>query len=100
MRAAAHSPTVKREPGLPGGAVYYPEPSSATTDRSSTVYRDARDDDLKSEDADGEGRKKRQKRNKPTLSCFECVERKTKVGRPFILLPDVLWPLPVSAQMG
>jgi hypothetical protein len=23
--------------------------------------------------------KKRQKRNKPTLSCFECVERKTKV---------------------
>jgi hypothetical protein len=26
----------------------------------------------------GEPQKKRQKRNKPTLSCFECVERKTK----------------------
>ena len=24
--------------------------------------------------------KKKQKRNKPTLSCEECVERKTKVG--------------------
>jgi hypothetical protein len=29
--------------------------------------------------------KKKQKRNKPTLSCEECVERKTKVrGRPCI----------------
>ena len=28
---------------------------------------------------------KKQKRNKPTLSCFECVERKTKVGLPFEL---------------
>jgi hypothetical protein len=27
----------------------------------------------------GEPPKKRQKRNKPTLSCEECVERKTKV---------------------
>ena len=26
--------------------------------------------------------KKKQKRNKPTLSCEECVERKTKVGVP------------------
>jgi hypothetical protein len=26
----------------------------------------------------GEPQKKKQKRNKPTLSCFECVERKTK----------------------
>ncbi|KAF3768028.1 hypothetical protein M406DRAFT_216692, partial [Cryphonectria parasitica EP155] len=30
---------------------------------------------------DGEPQKKRQKRNKPTLSCFECVERKTKCDR-------------------
>lgn len=32
---------------------------------------------------DGEGvelPKKRQKRNKPTLSCVECVDRKTKVS--------------------
>lgn len=25
--------------------------------------------------------KKKQKRNKPTLSCSECVDRKTKVNR-------------------
>jgi hypothetical protein len=30
--------------------------------------------------------KKKQKRNKPTLSCEECVERKTKVGRPIACL--------------
>jgi len=28
---------------------------------------------------DGHQHRKKQKRNKPTLSCFECVERKTKV---------------------
>jgi len=37
---------------------------------------------------DGGPPKKKQKRNKPTLSCEECVERKTKVsvmfGRPMI----------------
>lgn len=83
MRTDLHSPNVKREPDLRGDSEYPPEPVSAITDRSdrsSTVFRDARDDDLKSEDADGEARKRRQKRNKPTLSCFECVERKTKVG--------------------
>lgn len=31
--------------------------------------------------------KKKQKRNKPTLSCEECVERKTKVSR---------WPAPTA----
>ena len=30
---------------------------------------------------DGEPPKKKQKRNKPTLSCEECVERKTKVRK-------------------
>lgn len=83
MKTALHSPNVKREPGLQGESEYPPEPVSAITDRSErseTAYRDARDDDLKSEVADGEARKRRQKRNKPTLSCFECVERKTKVG--------------------
>ena len=28
---------------------------------------------------EGHSQRKKQKRNKPTLSCFECVERKTKV---------------------
>jgi len=31
--------------------------------------------------ADGQSSKPKQKRNKPTLSCVECVERKTKVRR-------------------
>lgn len=30
--------------------------------------------------------KKKQKRNKPTLSCYECVERKTKVSEILICL--------------
>ncbi|KUI62694.1 hypothetical protein VP1G_09805 [Cytospora mali] len=52
--------------------------SSVATRRSSTAYPDGNNEDNRSEDADGEPQKKRQKRNKPTLSCFECVERKTK----------------------
>jgi hypothetical protein len=36
---------------------------------------------IKQEDGVGfESSRKRQKRNKPTLSCEECVERKTKVS--------------------
>lgn len=36
---------------------------------------------IKSEEGNsGEPPKKKQKRNKPTLSCEECVERKTKVS--------------------
>lgn len=34
----------------------------------------------------GQPNRKKQKRNKPTLSCFECVERKTKACL------DVFWP--------
>lgn len=30
----------------------------------------------------GDPEKKKRKRNKPTLSCFECVERKTKASPP------------------
>jgi hypothetical protein len=37
-----------------------------------------RDGSTASPSADGQPQKKKQKRNKPTLSCFECVERKTK----------------------
>lgn len=52
-------------------------------------------------DVDGDGRpKKKQKRNKPTLSCHECVERKTKVRRVFTLIlhnpPDSPLPLYLS----
>lgn len=46
-----------------------------------------RDGSTTSPSADGQPQKKKQKRNKPTLSCFECVERKTKCdrGRPHCL---------------
>ncbi|KAF4635881.1 hypothetical protein G7Y89_g2207 [Cudoniella acicularis] len=37
---------------------------------------------VKAEDGSSEPPKKKQKRNKPTLSCEECVERKTKVRIP------------------
>lgn len=79
------SPGVKREPGLRDGSEHQSEPQSAVTDyteRSSTAYPESRDNGVKSEDPDGDGEllRKKQKRNKPTLSCFECVERKTKVG--------------------
>lgn len=85
------SPGVKREPGLREGSEYQSEPPSAATDyteRSLTAYPESRDNGVKSEDADGDGEllKKKQKRNKPTLSCFECVERKTKVGFSFLSL--------------
>lgn len=35
---------------------------------------------IRHRDGDNPPPKKKQKRNKPTLSCEECVERKTKVG--------------------
>lgn len=85
------SPAVKREPGLLQDSEYPPEPQSAVTDytdHSSTTFLDARANSLKSEDAENEPQRKRQKRNKPTLSCFECVERKTKVG---LLLSSKPW---------
>ncbi|ROW15187.1 hypothetical protein VPNG_02921 [Cytospora leucostoma] len=74
------SPHIKREPDLRDGSDYPPDRarSSIATRRSSTAYPDVINEDTRSEDADGEPHKKRQKRNKPTLSCFECVERKTK----------------------
>lgn len=39
--------------------------------------------------------RKKQKRNKPTLSCWECVERKTKVWRPCIVFIFSLTSMPV-----
>jgi hypothetical protein len=53
--------TVKAEPDEDGASY---DGSVTPTDKSSTPV------------------KKKQKRNKPTLSCHECVERKTKVRSP------------------
>lgn len=85
LRRALETTAIKREAGLREDSDYPPEPPSAVTDyteRSSTANPDARRESSKDGDADvdGEPHKKKQKRNKPTLSCFECVERKTKVG--------------------
>jgi hypothetical protein len=35
--------------------------------------------------------RKKQKRNKPTLSCEECVERKTKVGLVQLIMCSAAW---------
>lgn len=45
---------------------------------------------MHSSNADSEPQKKKQRRNKPTLSCEGCAERKTKVG--LIVKIYVLWP--------
>lgn len=93
-----HSPVnvnvnVKREPAAATreGPDYQsePPPSAVTdyTERSSSAYPESGGNGVKSDDgadADDGPQKKRQKRNKPTLSCFECVERKTKVAPAFL----------------
>lgn len=74
------SPGIKRESGPRDDSEQTADRSSEVTRRSSTAYPDVCNDELKPEDAVGEPSRKKQKRNKPTLSCFECVERKTKVS--------------------
>lgn len=90
LRRALETSAIKREAGLRDDSDYPPEPPSAVTDytdRSSTAHPDAcRDSSRDGDDVDGEPQKKKQKRNKPTLSCYECVERKTKVGLFFVSL--------------
>lgn len=85
------SPDIKRESGARDDSDQTADRSSIATRRSSTAYPDASNEELKPEDAADEPQRKKQKRNKPTLSCFECVERKTKVC---LLLPIQLNPIP------
>jgi hypothetical protein len=59
-----------------------PSASASNTSRHPTgdYHPDTEDHDASTTPVDGEEPpKKKQKRNKPTLSCHECVERKTKV---------------------
>ena len=59
----------------------YPSLSPTGTE---TTFQDSPTALVKPENGSiGEPRKKKQKRNKPTLSCIECVERKTKVSETF-----------------
>ncbi|RGP59576.1 hypothetical protein FSPOR_11191 [Fusarium sporotrichioides] len=67
-----------------------PSASASNTSRHPTgdYHPDTEDHDASTTPVDGEEPpKKKQKRNKPTLSCHECVERKTKCdrGRPHCL---------------
>lgn len=59
-----------------------PSASASTTSRhhAGDYLPDADDQDASTPVNGDEPPKKKQKRNKPTLSCHECVERKTKVG--------------------
>lgn len=77
------SPDIKRESGGRDDSEQTADRSSIATRRSSTAYPDVSNEELKPEDAADEPQRKKQKRNKPTLSCFECVERKTKVRPAF-----------------
>lgn len=67
----------------------FPSPQSATghtrhvSQNSGRVHlaEDEDDDENMASPVNGDGPlRKKQKRNKPTLSCHECVERKTKVS--------------------
>ncbi|KAI1163273.1 fungal-specific transcription factor domain-containing protein [Nemania serpens] len=95
-----------RGPGAPGASSIYSPPGILSPDSTNSIYASPDSGHQpfylgKSEPDDGastgssaaagpsstEPPKKKQKRNKPTLSCHECVERKTKCdrGRPHCL---------------
>lgn len=57
----------------------YTSISPATTESTFAGSPGVKREDEDGAEAEGPARKK-QKRNKPTLSCEECVERKTKVS--------------------
>lgn len=88
---------IKRESGPRDDSDQAADRSSVVTRRSSTAYPDACNDELKPEDEVGGPQRKKQKRNKPTLSCFECVERKTKVSLPSSANLSLIPPTTMSA---
>lgn len=75
--------------GLTSDTVRVAPPMSMSASPTTIKHERGRDyDSLEEAHTSGDGRpKKKQKRNKPTLSCHECVERKTKCdrGRPHCL---------------
>ncbi|KAL2890834.1 hypothetical protein HOO65_010192 [Ceratocystis lukuohia] len=108
--------------GLSSSVTMRPTPPAASTSKQEQAGQNGSHDDLRDTSSsasspygDGPGmvngsasrhdRKKntKQRRNKPTLSCFECVERKTKCdrGRPTCFawgLPEVISVIPTKAQ--
>jgi hypothetical protein len=62
------------------GAAAFPSPTYIKREYDGTGPSPEADGEKLSPSTEpGEPLRKKQKRNKPTLSCFECVERKTKV---------------------
>ncbi len=59
--------------------------SGSTVNSGRSVRSSNRDNSTTSPTSTSEPSKKKQKRNKPTLSCFSCVERKTKASIEYIL---------------
>lgn len=80
MGAPEESPVLwgSGSPAKPDGAGRSGHPSSPGLG-TSPDDDDDRDSSTASPAATSDQPRKKQKRNKPTLSCFECVERKTKV---------------------
>ncbi|KAK4129982.1 hypothetical protein BT67DRAFT_446094 [Trichocladium antarcticum] len=76
VAASAESPLLWAANGTNSNDSGSPGLGASTADRDSSTASPT-----------AEPRRKKQKRNKPTLSCFECVERKTKCdrGRPHCL---------------
>jgi hypothetical protein len=84
--SSASSSTIYASPA-PAPSRRLSRPFDAELKRRSTEISmdddDVDDDDDHAQNGDispGAPTKKKQRRNKPTLSCHECVERKTKVG--------------------
>jgi hypothetical protein len=69
-----------------------PGRSTETPSRDDSHPRDGDSSTASPAGASDQYPKKKQKRNKPTLSCFECVERKTKACLSFISTPGMLLP--------
>ena len=55
-------------------------PETAKSANGSIEVTKHEDEEAGPDTEDGQPQRKKQKRNKPTLSCEECVERKTKVS--------------------
>lgn len=96
---AAAAATSAPLPASPYGARRH-SPAILSPTSASTVYSSPAPYAVKAELDDGhssssatalgEPERKKQKRNKPTLSCFECVERKTKVSAAFLFFQLIL----------
>ena len=81
---AGATANVNRRPGSSALHGHSPDTITSRTSEDADLILEGSDPAPKRKhvgDADGTSTKPKQKRNKPTLSCLECVERKTKCDR-------------------